>query len=87
MVCIPVIPADGRLRQENPNEFEANLNYMLRPCLKTKANQNSKREKRNDFGSYLLCNYPDKVQVEMEILYYKYKTSHLDQSPFSRASS
>jgi hypothetical protein len=31
--CTPVIPALGRLRQED-GEFQASLNYQTRPCLK-----------------------------------------------------
>jgi hypothetical protein len=35
-----IIPAPGKLRQEN-HEFEDNLSYMARPCLK--------KEKKKDF--------------------------------------
>jgi hypothetical protein len=38
--CVPVIPALRRLRQKNC-EFEASLDYTVRPCLK-KSNQASK---------------------------------------------
>jgi hypothetical protein len=40
---MPVIPALGRLRQENC-EFEASLDYAARLSQKTKQNNNNKKK-------------------------------------------
>jgi hypothetical protein len=40
-----VIPAPGRLRQENL-EFETSLGYMVRPCLKERTGKRKERERR-----------------------------------------
>jgi hypothetical protein len=39
--CTPVISALGRLKQEDL-EFEANLDYRVRPCLKKKKKSKTK---------------------------------------------
>jgi hypothetical protein len=44
MVAIPVIPALGRLRQED-HEFQASLEYIVRSYLKT-----PKKEKKDRAG-------------------------------------
>jgi hypothetical protein len=36
--CIPVIPALRKLRLED-GEFKANLNFIVRPCLKNNKNK------------------------------------------------
>jgi hypothetical protein len=42
---MPVIPALGRLKQEN-HEFEATLGYIVRSCFK-KTNQTNKQTKNS----------------------------------------
>jgi hypothetical protein len=41
--CTSVIPAFGRVRQED-YEFEASVGYIMRPCLKIKKKQKRKNE-------------------------------------------
>jgi hypothetical protein len=50
--CTPVISALGRLKQEDL-EFEANLDYRVRPCLKKKKIQNQINKKWSN-GSFLV---------------------------------
>jgi hypothetical protein len=40
---MPVIPALGKLKQED-NDFEVSLSYIVKPCLNNKTNK--KRQKR-----------------------------------------
>lgn len=48
-----VIPAQGRLKQEDP-KFETNLGYIIRPCLKTKTN-NTKNKTPRKYKSWKTC--------------------------------
>jgi hypothetical protein len=47
--CTPVIPAFGRLRQEDL-EFKANVGYIVSPCLKKPKKKNPKAEKRRELS-------------------------------------
>jgi hypothetical protein len=55
--CIPVIPALGRLRQED-HEFEVTMGYTVRLCLKNSKNSSNhhyQRKKSNlNFQIYLI---------------------------------
>jgi hypothetical protein len=42
MMCTPIIPACGKLRQEDLG-FRANLGYIARPCLKKRKEKKRKR--------------------------------------------
>jgi hypothetical protein len=40
---MPVIPAIGRLKQED-TEFQVSLEYTVRPCLKKKKKKNQQKQ-------------------------------------------
>jgi hypothetical protein len=42
--CIPVIPAFGRLREEN-HKFKATLGYIVRPCQREREREREKKER------------------------------------------
>jgi hypothetical protein len=46
---MPVIPALGRLRQED-HEFKASLVYKPRPCLKKQTNKQKQPRKQKERG-------------------------------------
>jgi hypothetical protein len=50
--CPPVIPTLRRLRQED-GEFEVNLGYIARPCLK--IIQNKLKQNNNNSNSLTSC--------------------------------
>jgi hypothetical protein len=50
---VPAIPALRRLRQEEQG-FQANLGYIVRPCLKNKTEQNKKR-KEKAYSIFAIC--------------------------------
>lgn len=48
----PVIPAFGRVRQEDYCKFTASLGYTERPCLKTTPCPKEKKKKKNTYVGY-----------------------------------
>jgi hypothetical protein len=51
MVCMPIIPALGKLSQLH-HKFEASLGYIERPCLQKKKpkTDKTKRQWKNNSG-------------------------------------
>jgi hypothetical protein len=72
--CTPVIPALGKLRQEDC-EFQASLDYTVRSCLKKKKKKKKKKptNKTNKIILFL-GNHPHsfyKTRKTRQPLYYK----------------
>jgi hypothetical protein len=53
--CKLVIPALGRMRQEDCHEFKASLGYKLRSCLERKGGREEEQEIETSSRAFCRC--------------------------------